>query len=177
MASSGPGFPRTNVLIPVMVARGISGSVSVSSLSMSIQFFRLWMFFGFFLCAYQDCFHGCFACALIPTKTERKAEIHTIPTARELSIICQKFNQTRSTLFLPMRIAEIRIIAMRIITIERHNISPRIIFWRRFIWTFQSSCTGITITAPRTCQRISDGSETQVERNITYSVCRLLCLT
>lgn len=147
--SSGRIGPRMNVLIPVIVALGIPGSVSASSLSRSIQFFRSCAFRLVFLSTYHGLFRACCARTLCPTKTERNAERDTIATARQFSTIYQKHPQTKSVCWSPMRMAEMRIIAVKIITIERHKVMSRTIFWRRLMWTFQSSCTGITMTVSR----------------------------
>lgn len=138
-----------NVLIPVSVARGISGSPSISSLSALARLLHNCIGFKIFLLEkYNGCFLGDFpkvgACA---KKKERNAVRENIMTAKQASASCQNSSHVRSTAsWGGAWIAEIRIKAVKIIMTDKQREAPKASFWPSLIWTRQSSWMGMAIT-------------------------------
>lgn len=140
--------PLMKVLMPVIVARGISTNSFTPSLSEPGFLRRHAAAIQFLLFMYQ--FRWRFRSSRRresrATKKERNAEKDTMITAKEASTWCQNVIHLTSTVPFPIRIFETRITAMRIIKIERHRVAPKINFWRKLTWMRQSCMSGMIST-------------------------------
>ena len=158
--------PRMNVLMPVIVARGIWGKWSISSLSDWSIFRRRTN--AIFLLMYQ--------CRLrirssrrrdsFVMKKDRNAERDTMITAVQASTCCQNITHTVSFAQSDSWIFEIRMIAMIIMKIERHKVVPKISFWRRLIWMRHSRWNGIISTKFKADK--FDVKHVSVDTNVIY---------
>lgn len=136
-----------NVCMPVNVARGISGSSSIFSLPdrnclrLQADLKRSFLFI------YQNLwrFWASRSRDSRATKKERNAEKDTIMSAVQASVWFQKSPHTMSRLLGP-RITDMRIIAIIVITIERHRVAPKTSFWRKLILICQSIWIGMIST-------------------------------
>lgn len=138
-----------NVLILVSVARGTSGSPSISSLSALARPLHNCFGFKFFLLEkYNGCFLEDFPIfGPYIKKKERKAMRENIITAIQASDSCQNIVHVRSKISRGgIRIADVRTKPTIIIMADKQMEAPMASFWPSLILTRQSSWIGMVIT-------------------------------
>lgn len=130
--------------MPVKVGLGTRGSVLATGISCSFVVGPMRLFSTLRLHSLTDCLKG-FLMGLFmdaATNKERTVDVETTVTAMLDSCCCDNASQTISTSPFTSLKAEILMMAITIITSERHKEMPSANFCRTFTWTSQRRMTG-----------------------------------